>query len=381
MRFNFTPDQDEFRSEVSAFLSETLTPAFWDYHVAEELPEWSPRFSRAAAERGLLGIAWPEPYGGRNKGLVEQAIYMEEMAYAGAPQEQHRRAIQQVGPSIMAFGTEEQKARFLPGVSRGEISFAMGLSEPNAGSDLAGVEARAVRDGDEFVLNGEKKYTSGAHYSDYLWTVVRTDPQAPKHRGISMIVVPLHSPGVDVQPLIDPLGRHHFNKIFFTDVRIPVDNLVGEQNRGWYINAFTMDLERSGGAHIGNLRRMLDAAVRSFREAGVTSGAARMRLADLAITVNVARLLSYRVAWLRSTGASPNYEVSIIKLLASETTQQIAALVVNALGPAALVVRDGPWDSGWGSRHVAAIPATAGQGTSEIMRNIIATRGLGLPRG
>lgn len=381
MRFTFTPEQDAFRGEVSAFLAETLTADFWSHHHAEELPEWSPRFSRAAAERGLLGIAWPTAYGGRDKGLVEQAIYMEEMAYAGAPQEQHRRAIQQVGPSIMAFGSDEQKARFLPGVSRGEISFAMGLSEPNAGSDLAGIEARAVRDGDEFVLNGEKKYTSGAHYSDFLWTVVRTDPDAPKHRGISMVVVPLNAPGVDIQPLVDPLGRHHFNKIFFTDVRIPVENLVGEQNRGWYINAYTMDLERSGGAHIGSLRRLLDSALRAVRDAGTPPEAARMRLAELAIAVNVARLLAYRVAWLRSSGASPNYEVSIIKLLASETTQRIAATVVNALGLSSLVVQDGPWDAGWGSRHVAAIPATAGQGTSEIMRNIIATRGLGLPRG
>lgn len=268
MQFEFTLEQEAFRGEVRAFLADTLTDAFWDYHVANELPGWSPRFSREAADRGLLGIAWPTEYGGLGKDVVEQTIYMEEMAYAGAPQEHHRRAVQQVGPSIMLAGTEGQKQRYLPGIAAASISFAMGLSEPHAGSDLANVETTALHDGDEFVINGRKRFTSGAHFSDYLWTVVRTDPEAPKHRGISMMVVPLNAPGVEVRPLIDLQGRHHFNEVFLEDVRVPLDNLVGEENRGWYINAQTMDLERSGGAHIGTLRRHLDeclAAARGLR--------------------------------------------------------------------------------------------------------------------
>ena len=180
--------------------------------------------------------------------------YMEEMAEAGAPQEHHRRAVQQVGPSIIISGSDEQKRDFLPRIASGEISFAMGLSEPGAGSDLASIQTSATRDGDEFVINGHKLFTSGAPYSDYLWTITRTDPDAPKHRGISMIIVPLDAPGVSVRPLLDMLGRHHINEVFMEDVRVPAANLVGEENRGWYVSATTMDFERSARAVVPSRR-------------------------------------------------------------------------------------------------------------------------------
>lgn len=381
---NFHPklEHEAFRAEVKTFLSESLTPDFWRQHRAKELPGWSPTFSRAAAARGMLGIAWPTEFGGSARGVMEQTIYMEEMAYAGAPQEHHRRAIQQVGPSIMLFGTDEQKQRYLPAISSAEISFAMGLSEPNAGSDLANVETRAVRDGDDYVVTGRKRFTSGAHYSDLLWTVARTDPTAPKHRGISMIIVPLRAPGVEVRPLLDLQGEHHFNEVFLDEVRVPADHLVGEENRGWYVNARTMDLERSGGAHIGGLRRHMDEALAASRLIrGPREKHLRHRLADCAVTVEVTRLLGYRVAWLREQGTLPNHEVSIVKLLAAETHQRIANLMVNAFGLSALAFREGEAGAGFGPAYVRSASATVGQGTSEVQRNVIATRGLGLPRG
>ena len=380
MKFRFSPEHEAFRDEVVDFLAGALTPEFWEYHRRHELPDWSPEFSRAAAARGLLAPSWPVEYGGRGLGVMEQTIYMEEMAFAGAPQEHHRRAVQQVGPSIMLFGDDAQRARYLPGIASAAISFAMGLSEPDAGSDLANVQTNAVRDGDEFVLNGQKKYTSGAHYSDYLWTVVRTDPEAPKHRGISMMVVPLKAPGVEVRPLIDMQGRHHFNQVFFSDVRVPVDHLVGEENRGWYVNARTMDLERSGGAHIGGLRRTLKTALDTARETPGGSRDARMRLTDCAIAVDVARQLAYRVAWLRERGESPTHEVSMVKLLATETTQKIAQALVAVTGLRGTQLPDNEWDDNTGSGYIDSARATVGQGTSEIQRNVIATRGLGLPR-
>ena len=380
MDFHLAPHQEAFRREVLSFIADTLTPEFWEYHRREELPEWSPRFSREAAARGLLAVSWPTEYGGLGKGVMEQTIYMEEMAYAGAPQEHHRRAVQQVGPSIMLFGDDDQRRRYLPGIASGEISFAMGLTEPDAGSDLANVQTRAVRDGDEFVLNGQKKYTSGAHYSDFLWTVARTDPDVPKHRGISMMVVPLSAPGVEVMPLVDMQGRHHFNKVFLTDVRVPLDHLVGEENRGWYLNARTMDLERSGGAHIGSLRLTMDRALNTARSVPGGSHAARLRLAECSIAVNVARLLAYRVAWLRERGESPNHEVSMVKLLATETTQRIQAALMNLVGMQATLLPATAWEDTVGSDFIDAARATVGQGTSEIQRNVIATRGLGLPR-
>lgn len=395
MDFRFTGDQEAFRTEVQAFLDETLTPEFWTEQRANRHAGWSPEFSRAAAERGWLGIAWPVEFGGQARGKIDQMIYMEEMAYAGAPQEHHRRAVQQVGPSIILHGSEAQKQRYLPGVASGEISFAMGLSEPNAGSDLANVETTAARDGDDFVLTGEKVFTSGAHYSDYLWTVVRTDPDAPKHRGISMLVVPLDAPGVQVQPLIDLQDRHHFNRIFLEDVRVPAENLIGEENRGWYINATTMDFERSGIARIAHLDQLFDSladALRGMSEAErqlPRYRAARRRLSELVLGVRTSRFLAYRVVSMQNAGLLPNYEVSIVKLLASETSQALHNVGVNAHGLYGQLAdpddRAGPEvgrrGGGWGPGYLAAIPDSIAQGSSEIQRNVIATRGLGLPRG
>ncbi len=383
MRFRFTPEQEEFRADVRKFLADTLTPEFWRHHREHRLPGWSPEFSKATAERGWLAISWPKEFGGLGMGPTLQSIYMEEMAYAGAPQEHHRRAVQQVGPSIMLFGSDEQKAEYLPKIASAEVSFAMGLSEPNAGSDLANVETRAVRDGDDYVITGVKRYTSGAHYSDYLWCVARTDPDAPKHRGISMIAVPMDSPGIDVKPLLDLQGDHHFNYVYLTDVRVPVSNRVGEENRGWYVNAQTMDYERSGGAHIGGTRRLVDQAVRwihAHPEIKLTD-ANRSRLSEIATTSEVAWLLGYRVAWMREQGQFPNHEASMVKLLTSFVRQAVPDLMVRIMGPAGLRVLDANDPDAWGSDYLDSAAATVGQGTSEIQRNVIATRGLGLPRG
>lgn len=387
MEFGFSESQEAFRAQVRAFLDETLTNDFWAFQRANREPGWSPEFSRAAAAQGWLGIAWPEQYGGQAKGIIEQMIYMEEMAYAGAPQEHHRRAIQQVGPSIMMFGSDEQKQRYLPGIASAEIAFAMGLSEPDAGSDLANVQTRAVRDGDDFLISGHKRFTSGAHFSNYLWTVSRTDPQAPKHRGISMMVVPLDAPGIDVRPLIDLQDRHHFNEVFLEEVRVPAENLIGEENRGWYINAATMDFERSGIARIANLRRLLRRSIDSLRAAPSASAGVVSELSEIAVSVEVSRLLAYRVAWLQDRGEAPNYEVSITKLLASETSQRLYNLMVNAHGLAGLLAEERPETGATfrqadrpGPGYLAAIPDSIAQGSSEIQRNVIATRGLGLPR-
>lgn len=388
MDFRFTPEQEQFRRDVQAFLAETLTLEFWERHRTEGEPGWSREFSLAAAARGWLAVAWPDHFGGRGLGVAEQAIYMEEMAYADAPQEHHRRAVQQVGPSIMIFGSEDQKREYLPKIATGEISFAMGLSEADAGSDLAAVTTRGVRDGDEWVITGQKCYTSGAHYSDLLWTVVRTDPDAPKHRGISMLVVPLDAPGVRIEPLIDMQGRHHFNRVLMEDVRVSADRLVGDENRGWYVNATTMDFERAGIARLARLRRGLDRLVVEVGQMSASNAARpvhRVRAATHAVASEVARLLAYRVVSMQAAGTVPNYEVSIVKLLASETSQAIHQAGVGAAGLYGQLAGDfeeGRWSpSSWGPACIATVPDTIAQGSSEIQRNVIATRGLGLPRG
>lgn len=391
MDFQFSAEQEAFRADVKRFITETLTEEFWQRHRGRESV---PEYSRLAGERGWLAVAWPKEFGGEGFGFFEQMIYMEEMAEAGAPQEHHRRAVQQVGPSIIISGSDEQKREFLPRIASGEISFAMGLSEPSAGSDLAAVQTAATRDGDEFVLNGHKLFTSGAHYSDYLWTVTRTDPDAPKHRGISILIVPLDAPGVSVRPLLDMLGRHHINEVFMDDVRVPAANLVGEENRGWYVNATTMDFERSGIARIAGLRRSRSRAVEEIKatpEARERLGypARRTRIADLAIAIEVSQWLAYRVTWMQASGLVPNYEVSITKVLATEAGQALSREMVGYHGPRAWTLPEGddsPVDIGgpgasWGASVIDGIPATIAQGSNEIQRNVIATRGLGLPRG
>ena len=393
MDFDFGEELDRFRTEVRAFLARTLTPAFWERHRESGFGSSSPEFSRLAGTEGWLAIAWPREYGGRGLSYTEQMIYMEEMAYAGAPMEHHRRAVQQVGPSIMLFGSEAQKRHFLPRIASGDASFAMGLSEPNAGSDLAAVETTAVRSGDDFVLNGSKRFTSGAHFSEYLWTVTRTDPAAPKHRGISILVVPLKAPGVRIVPLMDLQGRHHFNEVFLENVRVPAENLIGEENRGWYVNAATMDFERSGIARFAFLRRTMDRALGDLRETrgcdrgAVGTDAQRRRLSDAAIRTEVGKNLAYRVTALQNAGALPNYEVSIAKLTITETIQQVCNSALNLSGMHGLLAQaaqdddEGSPAMEWGPLYLDSLRHTIGQGAAEIQRNVVANRGLGLPRG
>lgn len=388
MKFYFTEEQEAFRAEVRAFLARTLTPAFWERHRLGGGGSSSPEFSQAAGREGMLAIAWPPEYGGRGKGYVEQMLYMQEMVDAGAPIEHHRRAIQQVGPSIMLFGTDEQKRDYLPRMASGQLSVAMGLSEPDAGSDLASASTSAVREGDDWIVTGRKRFTSGAHFSELLWTVVRTDPEAPKHRGISILLVPLNAPGVEVRPLIDLQGRHHFNEVFLEQVRVPAGNLIGEENRGWYVNASTMDFERSGIARYAFLKRTLDRALDDGRSAaGGLAGGVRDRLAAAAVRTEVAKLLSHRVTAMQAAGELPNYEVSIAKLSVTETIQQVTNAAVHASGLHGLLAQEAMDDAedspamAWGSLYLDSIRHTIGQGAAEIQRNVIANRGLGLPRG
>lgn len=393
MKFAFTVEHERFREDVRAFLARTLTPEFWQRHEAQGGGSSSPEFTRAAAAEGWLAVAWPEAYGGRGLSYVEQMIYMEEMTLAGAPIEHHRRAVQQVGPSIILFGSEDQKRSFLPRIAAGEISFAMGLSEPDAGSDLASVTTSAVRSGDDWIVNGHKRFTSGAHYSDFLWCVTRTDADAPKHRGISVLVVPLTAPGVRVVPLIDMQGRHHFNEVFLEDVRVPAGNLIGEENRGWYVNAATMDFERSGIARFAFLRRTLDralaetAALPADRRQAGGFDAQRQRLAAAAVRTEVGRLLAHRVTALQSQGEMPNYEVSVAKLTITETIQQVCNSGLNVNGmhgllrPEQAAEADDSTQLEWGPLYLDSVRHTIGQGAAEIQRNVVANRGLGLPRG
>jgi alkylation response protein AidB-like acyl-CoA dehydrogenase len=377
MRFTFTPAQEAFREELRAFLRGEGLPD-------DTRPSGFDRgFSKKMAARGYIGVAWPKEYGGQGLGPIEQMLYTEQMILHDAPRGYHFTAERQVGPSLIRHGTEEQKREWLPKIVNADVSFALGLSEPGAGSDLAAVATRAQRDGDEYVVNGQKIWTSGAHLCDAIWLVVRTDPDAPKHRGISCLMVDLDSPGITIRPLYDLTYGHHFNEVFFEDVRVPVDRRVGEENRGWYILAEHLDFERSGIERLVELDRLVQrimAAAREKAARGELSDQVRLRLADLSIGLEVGRLLCYRTAYVQSVGKVPNYEASMAKVYGTEWSQRMMLVAMQMAGMEGIGHHAGTLAADIAMGYRSAVSRTIAGGTSEIQRNIIATRGLGLPR-
>jgi alkylation response protein AidB-like acyl-CoA dehydrogenase len=390
MDFRFSPDEENFRSEVKEFLAKEL-PADWGEgsataHFGEgEDDRWQflRGFQRRLADKGWLTLGWPREYGGQAAGVMQQVIYNEEMAYHRAPT-QIGVGPDRVGPTIILYGTEEQKSRHLPGIANAETVWCQGFSEPSSGSDLASLETRAEIDGDFFVVNGQKIWTSLAHKADWCILLARTDPDAPKHKGISYLLADMTLPGITIQPLVDLTGRHAFNQIFFDNVRIPRDCLVGELNSGWYVAAATLDFERSGINRVvagGRVYEELISYARSVPAADRSK--VRAKLAELGIELNLGRLLAYRVASMQARGQVPNAEASMSKMYGSELQQRLANTGMQLLGMGGQL-ESGRWAPLTGRieayyRHTAGLTIAAG--TSEIQRNIIAGRGLGLPRG
>ena len=391
MEFRFTPQEEAFRGDLRQFLKAEL-PAGWTGPVDEDDEEfWQLNLvmRKRLASRGWLTMAWPREYGGQDASLTQQVIFAEEMAYHRAPG-RDMFGIQMLAPTLMINGTEEQKREFLPPIARGEVQWCQGYSEPESGSDLASVQTRAVEDGDDFVVNGTKVWTSGAHRADFIMLLVRTDPEAPKHRGISFLLADMHDPGVTVQPIINMAGVHSFNMVNFDNVRVPRKNLVGEKNRGWYVGATLLDFERSGITYSAGCRRTLEELVDFARETKHDGRAladeplVRRRLADLAIEIEVNRLMAYKVVWMQSQGMVPNMEASMVKAFGTELQQRVAGVGMSLLGMYGQLEpgsRYAPLHGRIERSYLLSPSTTLAAGTSEIQRNIIATRGLGLPRG
>ena len=379
MEFRFTPNQEAFRSQVRSF-------------IRDEFPKSAngESFTKKLAAKGWLTMSWPKQYGGQEADHMQQLVYNEEMAYNRAPGQ--TMGADRVGPTLILFGTEDQKAQFLPQIVKDEIRWCQGFSEPGSGSDLASLQTRAVRDGDSYVVNGQKIWTSGAHQADYMILLARTEPDAPKHRGITYFLLDMKLPGVTVRPLAQITGRSDFNEVFFEDVRVPASSVVGEVNRGWYVSTATLDFERSGiGRVIGGLRTY-EEVVEYARKTPARDGggatlwddrALRFALADIGISFRVGRLLSYRVAWMQSRGLVPNYEASIAKTLGTELHQRLGRVAVTTLGMAGQLTdpQAAPMEGAVPALYLSSVALTIAAGTSEINRNIIAQRGLGMPRG
>jgi alkylation response protein AidB-like acyl-CoA dehydrogenase len=389
MDFRFSPEDEAFRAEIRAFLEAEWPGGTGDASVdSEEEYRTERAFERKLAGRGWLTMAWPAEHGGQGASNVRQAIMKEECTYFRAPigGGPGGQATGLVGPAIMAHGSEEQKSRFLPPIAAGDVYWCQGFSEPNAGSDLASVQTRAVREGDSYVLNGHKVWTSGAAYADWIHVLARTDPEAPKHKGISYFLVDMKSPGITHRPIAEMTGRSGFYETVFEDVIVPRENLLGEENRGWYVATTTLGFERSGITRIGAIRRELDDLTRHLRgeAAGEQRRLTALKLADHAIEIEAGRWLAYRVAWMQDRGKTPNYEASLSKAFATEVAQRLANTAVNALGLGgglALLSRGAPLEGRANFAYLLTMHWSISAGTNEIQRSIIAQRGLGLPRG
>jgi alkylation response protein AidB-like acyl-CoA dehydrogenase len=389
MRYAFTPEQIAWRDEVRRFLRTAVTPALLaemrqagnegDGPLARE-------FHQRLFAKGWWGIGWPREFGGLGKSAVEQFIFIEEMEGAGAPA--MRLTLTSVAPTILRVGSEEQKAKWLPPILRGEVEFAVAYSEAEAGTDLASLRTRAVLEGDEWVLTGQKMWNTGAHTATHNWVAVRTEPDAPKHRGISMMIVPMDAPGITVQPLWTWSGIRT-NAVFFDGVRLPRENLVGERGMGFYYAMMALDFERIMIGSVGLLRRFLaelKAFVRRARRDGRPLGQipwVRRALADLEMRVEIGRLIGLVNAWLIDQGVVPTKEGSIAKVYVTELNAHLASVGMDILGLAGQLAPDDPAAPLHGRLqwlYTTAPMQRFGGGTNEVQRLIIAQRGLGLPR-
>ncbi|MBX7111707.1 MAG: acyl-CoA dehydrogenase family protein [Dehalococcoidia bacterium] len=400
MDWSDSPQQAEFRASARSFISERLPDYYrgrsrvhggeddWQQDFAngtDEAKAAAKRWAEALAERGWGAPQWPKEYGGGGLSALEQYILAEEMAQQNAPVI-GGAGVTHIGPTLLVHGTDEQRKQFMGPTLRGEILWAQGFSEPGAGSDLGSLQCRAVRDGDEYVINGQKLWTSAGHKANWIFGLFRTDPEAPKHRGISFLLLDARTEGVSVRPIISMAYEHATNETFYENVRVPAGQLVGEENRGWYVGMTLLDFERSGIAQAVFLRGNIEELVthlRSDERSRSRPAFPRSDVADRYIEANVLLNLSRRIASMQAAGLVPNYEASMGKIFRSELAQRISRTGTKAFGLHGMLWDgdEAPLNGEHAKDYCRSVVGTIAAGSNEIQRNIIAGRGLGLPRG
>jgi alkylation response protein AidB-like acyl-CoA dehydrogenase len=391
MNFDFTEREEGFRKEVRAWLERNLPDdlrgkAFAasraDVGEVRRLRAWQ----KTMAEAGYVGMDWPVEFGGRGAAITEMVILYQEMARAESPQIVNRGGVSMLGPTLMKLGTPEQQRRFLPRIRTAEDLWCQGFSEPNAGSDLANLQTRAVLDGDHFVVNGQKVWTSMGHVADWCFLLVRTDPAAARHKGISFLLVDMTTPGITVRPLRQITGEAEFNETFFDNVRVPRQNLVGKLNEGWSVAITTLAYERDLLTFIRHisLRNALHRLVKLVQARGKGADpVVRQKVAELWIGEQALALNGYRSLTKILRGGQPGPEGSTSKLFWSQLDQELALAATQVIGPYSQIAEGSPWapdDGQWQFYELLARGSGIRAGTTEILRNILAERVLGLPK-
>ncbi len=381
MRLALTDEQEELRLTLRSYFSDLVT----ETGSGGGRPDYLATIRRMGAD-GWLGIGWPTEYGGQARGPVDQMIFVEESHWAGVPLP--LLTLNSVGPAIMQLGTEEQKQRILPGILRGEVHFSIGYTEPTAGTDLAALRTRAVRDGDEYVINGEKLYTSAIQYADYVWLATRTDPDAPKHKGLSVFIVPTDTPGFGWTPLPTVAGEFT-SSTYYEDVRVPAANLVGGENQGWTLITNQLNHERVAICPVSGILRSIEEVRAWARDECLADGRrvidqewVRVHLARLWARAEYLKLLNWKVAWAAGTGLHPA-DASATKVYGSEFALEAYRLLLEIVGQAGYLPDGSPGAVLRGRLEQQSRGQTIftfGGGTNEIQRDIIAWIGLGLPR-
>ena len=391
MDFRFSPELESFRQEVKDLCQKELPPDWLmgDFFAEEALEtedEWAfyRQFKRKLGEKGWLSVAWPRDYGGQES-RIKYVILDEEIVYHGAPGLDTGLTYGIISPTLVHYCTEEQKRKHLPPMGRGETIWCEFFSEPDAGSDLALLTTRAVDKGDHFVVDGQKTWTTMGYIADWAIALFRTDPDLPKHRGITMFIVDLNTPGITRNPLRNLLGRTVWSETFFDGAKIPKDNVIGKVNQGWQIAMDTLNGERSGIWWLATSRRALDRMLDYVQERAplAKNPLVRHKLAELAIGVEVARLSNYYVEWLREKGENPIHEASVAKEYAADLSVRISDACLHIVGPCGQLWAGSRWAPMRGAvleTFLGYPPWTMAGGSPEIQKNIIATRGLGLPR-
>lgn len=388
MDFRLSEEQEKFRKEIRDFLEDEIRQGLWEPSIDAWIMAYDPKFTKRVAARGWIGLTWPKEYGGQGRSFVDRLILTEEMLRYGAPAACHWFADRQIGGSILKYGTEEQKRELLPKIIRGEMYVGLGMSEPEAGCDLASLKTRAIKKDGYYVIEGQKTWTSGGSHMNYLYLLARTDPHVPKHRGLSEFIIPMDLPGITRRPLIDITENEAWNEVFFDDVRVPQECLIGQENNGWRQVMEQLAYERSGMERLMANYPVFEGIIKFVKETTrdgkplSQDPVIRHQLAQLKIEFEVGRLFMYRVALVMDEGRSPEWEAAMSKAYATAFEQRLASIALEMLGLYGHLAPSSKWAKLNGMAYHSYLSSkgySLQAGSSEILKNILAQRKLGLP--